>query len=346
MRPCSREAKVSPDGPGLLAFFRDRSLNDTDRQHLDALVGQLGSDAFDQREKASAALVTRGPLAVPFLRRALASADAEVVRRARAGLEQIDSGPGPALPGAAVRLLALRKPAGAVEVLLRYAPHADDVGVEDEVAAALAALGLRNGKVPPALLAALSDREPARRAVAVAVVGRATDPARRSAARRLLGDPDADVRFRAAWAALAARDRAGLATLVKSSDRRSRMDRSRRGGALPPGRRAGAADGAGREAGGRLATLAARTGGGGRPRPAGVGRPLLRLHPRRRAQRRRRLGMRPRGKVHWQVTGLARPHDARRLPNGHVLVCEHAGSRVCERNIPGSGRGLIPSRSS
>ncbi len=333
-----REARVGTDGPGLVAFFRDRSLSEADRERLADLVRHLGSDEFERREKASAALVARGPLAVPLLRRAITSADAEVARRARACLEEIDRGPGPALPAAAARLLARRKPPGAIEVLLRYAPHADDASVEDEVAAALAALGLRNGKADPALLAALADKEPARRAVAVAAVGRATDPAQRAAARRLLDDPEAAVRYRAALAALAARDRAGLAALIRLL-------------ANGPPELASRAE----EVLFRLAAdQAPQTGEGGEQRHAAWQR-WLREHGDR-ADLARLVSMTPylgyilivepnagavwecdrSGKVRWRIAGLARPHDAQLLPSGHVLVGEHGASRVTERDARGN----------
>jgi HEAT repeat protein len=333
-----REARVSTDGPGLLAFFRDRSLGEADRQRLADLVRQLGSDDFDQREKASTALIARGPLAIPFLRQAIASTDTEVARRARFALEEIDHGPGPALPAAAARLLVRRKPAGAVEALLRYAPHADDLGVQDEVAAAVTALGLHEGKAGPALLAALQDRDPARRAAAVAAVGRSTDPGQRAAARRLLEDPEPAVRYRAALAALAGRDRAGLPALVRLLND------------APP------------ELAGRAEEMLFRLAGDQAPQTATTGEKREAAWQRWLRERGDRadlarldslppylgftLVVEPNantvwecdhaGRVRWQINGLSRPHDAQLLANGHVLVCEHGASRVTERDSRGA----------
>jgi hypothetical protein len=61
---------------------------------MDRLIRQLGSDKFVEREAASKALEALGKVAVPLLRQALASADAEVRSRAKCllqALEQKDS---------------------------------------------------------------------------------------------------------------------------------------------------------------------------------------------------------------------------------------------------------------
>src|SRR5262249_36140532 len=146
------------------------------------------------REKASAELVKRGTPALPFLRKALTEKDLEVVRRATRCIEQIEGGPGAGLPAAAVRLLAKKRPDGAAAQLLRYVPFADDESVEEEVRTALVSLGLREGKADAALVEALKDAEPARRAAAAFVVGRSSDAAQRKAALALLEDADRRVR--------------------------------------------------------------------------------------------------------------------------------------------------------
>jgi hypothetical protein len=339
-----RECHVGTDGPALLAFFRERTLTEADRQRLADLVRQLGSDEFAQRENASAALIARGPLAVPFLRPAAASTDAEVVRRARACLEEIDRGPGPALPAAAVRLLVRRKPAGAVEALLRFAPYADDVFVEDEVAAALVALGLHDGKADAALLEALRDKEPACRAAAVFAVARATDRAHRAAAARLLGDLDPSVRYRAALGMLAARDRGALPVLVNllldaPPDLAARAEDAliRLAGEQSPAVSSAAANPAARKAWhaawdrwqseqGPWVDLRRLDG-----EAPYLGFTLVpEMHGAKVWECDRS------GKVRWEITGLQQPRDAFVLPNGRVLVCEVQANRITERDLKGN----------
>src|SRR5205823_7109589 len=130
---------------------------------LEQLVRQLGGKRFALREQAARELTACGPQALPLLRPALKDPDPEVARRAGLCVEQIERGPGAALPLAALRLLARRQPPGAVQALLDYAPHADDPAVEEEVLATLRALAARRGAADPALTAALADPSPARR---------------------------------------------------------------------------------------------------------------------------------------------------------------------------------------
>jgi hypothetical protein len=184
---------------------------ESERGKLRAAVGRLGHESFAVREKATRELEQAGRSALRLLRPAAADADPEVARRARRCIEAIEAEAD--LAGPAVRVLAARKPAGAVEALLACAPFADEAAEED-LRQAVAALGRVNGKAVPALVTALADAEPARRALAVGVVGRAADPTERRAAARLLDDPDAAVRFQAAAALLSARDRAAVATLI------------------------------------------------------------------------------------------------------------------------------------
>ncbi len=209
-----RAHKVGTDGPALLAFFRGRTPSEADARRLEALVRRLGHRSFAEREKASKALLERGEPARPFLRAALAGQDIEVTRRAERCLEQLNQGPGPPLPAAAARVLADRPPTGAVTVLLAYAPFADDETVAEAVLDALAAASPPEGKADPALLRALADASPARRAAAAHALGRHKDAAVRQAVARLLADADVQVRFRAAQALVLGRDRAGVPVLA------------------------------------------------------------------------------------------------------------------------------------
>src|SRR5262249_28757492 len=95
----------------------------------------------------------------------------EVVRRARQCLEQLAGDPDTPLVAATVRLLALRRPPGAVEALLDYSPWAPDEAGAREVRGALAALADEGGKRNAGLPAALKRRDRRRRAAAAAALG-------------------------------------------------------------------------------------------------------------------------------------------------------------------------------
>jgi HEAT repeat protein len=210
-----RQNHVGTDPASLLTFFRKRSLTDADRQHLLELVAQLGDPSYKKRRRAAAELVQAGSAARPLLGQAAkTSPDLEVVRRAEACLARIDRGPGAALPLAALRLLVKHSPPEAVKVLLTYVPSADDETVEETVLTGLSALGVRGEVVDRCLTAALGDRVPARRAAAAYVLGRVGLAADCRAVRRLLHDPAAVVRFRAAQGLVFAKDRSALPALL------------------------------------------------------------------------------------------------------------------------------------
>jgi HEAT repeat protein len=192
-----RDAKVGSDGPALLEFLRQRTLASAQRENILTLIRRLGDEEWVEREKASVALGRLGPAAVPLLRQALEDPDAEVSRRAERCLQRIETVAGPAVSTAVARLVAVRKPAGAAEALLAYLPFADDEGVADEVRHSLTALAHRDGKPEPALVRALDDNLPVRRAAAAEALTRAGEM---SLVRRLLKDPNATVRLRIALA--------------------------------------------------------------------------------------------------------------------------------------------------
>src|SRR5262249_18782112 len=160
------------DGPGLLDFFRSRTLDGADDAHIKVLVRQLGDDAFVVREVASRKLVSIGPRAREILKAALKDADPEIARRAEDCLRQIRDGASTSVLLAAVRVLARHRPARSVEVLLNYLPSADDESVASEVRVVLGTLAVHEGKADPALVAALADPNPARRAAAGSALAR------------------------------------------------------------------------------------------------------------------------------------------------------------------------------
>src|SRR5262249_50555708 len=115
-----KEAKLQTDTPALVEFFRKRVLPDTDHQRVRAVIRQLGADAFAAREKASTDLIARGPALAPLLREASSSPDPEVLARAREALAAVEKTSTAPLLGAAVRLLAQRRPPEASKVLLDF----------------------------------------------------------------------------------------------------------------------------------------------------------------------------------------------------------------------------------
>lgn len=198
-----KAANVAVDGPGLLDFFRKQTRPGVDRARIDVLLKQLGDDSYDVRQKATLGLIDIGESAVPRLRDALRDSDPEVVFRAKECLQRISTGKTSMVPllQAACRVLAARRPAGAIEVLLNYLPSAEEA-VAEEVRNALAELAVRDGKPEPLLVAALSATEPLRRATAADVFARHDFAELRPTLRALLRDPEPRVRLPVAVALL------------------------------------------------------------------------------------------------------------------------------------------------
>ena len=336
------EHGVKTDAAGLLDFFRKRTPSDADLRQIEGMVRQLGHRNFGRRDRASRALIERGPPALAALKKALASPDIEVARRARQCLDDIER-PGTVLPLAALRLLAVRKPAGAVRILLAYAPYADDAAVEEEVLATLLAASGVKGRPDPALPEALRDALPARRAAAAHVLGRHEQRAQRAAVEKLLKDTDLRVRFRAATALLFGREKSAVAALIdllpdappemrwQVEDLLTRLagDRAPQlaGGDSPAERRkwrdAWVAWWANNGVAVDLAKLSARP-------------PFLNLTlvPEMHANKVWEFG--PDGKLRWELAkDLQCPIDAQVLPGGRVLVAELNGGRVTERDRSG-----------
>jgi HEAT repeat protein len=209
-------AGLSADGPALLEFLRSRSQWQADRELLLTLTKQLGDSRPEVRARAAADLVARGTASIPVLRHAInAQDDAVIAARAKQCLERIEGPGGAALAAAIARLVAARKPAGAAEVLLAYLPFADDQTVTEEIGAALSAVAFPDGKADPAVLRALSDGVPIRRAVAAEALCRKDHPELWPLVRKLLGDPKPAVRLRAALALTQQQDVDSIPTLIE-----------------------------------------------------------------------------------------------------------------------------------
>jgi HEAT repeat protein len=212
---CLKLGKLATDDENLLAYLRDRAKVATDPARLPDLIRQLGSPDFDQREEASNRLVALAEKAVPILRQNVNHEDAEIASRARGCLERIEKNGQMYLAPPVVRVLVRRRPAGTLETLLAYLPVAADPEVEADIYYGLDALAVHDGRLAPALVAALKDGQPARRAVAACIVGRAGTAEQKEAVRKLLADKDAAVRLRAAQGLLAGHDAAGVPALVR-----------------------------------------------------------------------------------------------------------------------------------
>jgi hypothetical protein len=142
------------------------------KEIVPALIRRLGHDEFAVREQASADIIALGSAVTAELRAALDDLDPEIAQRAGRCLQLIEKGPHATLADSVLWLVAVRKPAGAADVLLAYLPYAPTERLADEATAALAAVSLRDGKPDKAVMEALEDKNPIRKAAAAAALGR------------------------------------------------------------------------------------------------------------------------------------------------------------------------------
>lgn len=361
-------ANMPADGPALLEFFRKRTVRADDWDRLKTLVRLLGDKSFQVRERASTELTDLGSIVVPLLRQALKDPDLEVARRAEECLRRIEQqNPGAALAGAAARLIGLHKPPGAAEVLLAYLPFADDELVADEVCNALSAMSGKDATIPvrigaasmaqvwmgltiglatlppeTALLSALADRVPVRRAAAAEAVCRAGLSRHLPGVRKLLEDPDPLVRLRAGLALAYLREKVALPVLIDllavlppGQAQRAELVLYQLAQDQAPPVPVGRDDAARRlcrdawlawwRAHGSAAELARLD-----KAPRVLGYTLLVF-----LDDKRIVELDAENKVLWQIDGLEKPLDAQGLPGDRVLIAEYDGNRVTERNRKG-----------
>jgi hypothetical protein len=338
-----KAAAVKSDNESLLAFFKRRTLLDSEREAIRKLVRQLGSESYRQREQAMAELISRGPAVSEMVREAARDKDLEISRRAEQCLARVQEKDVAidVLP-AAVRLLAGRRPPGTVETMLAYAPFADNDSVAEETRSLLTQLAVPGGRPHPTLTAGLEDTLPARRAAAGEALWRAGvgDPA----VRKLLADPDAYVRCRIAIALAMSREKQAIPVLIDTLPRLTTVQAWQAEDLLfrlaeghsPPAVSLGtdAATRAScrdawhawwREHADKvdLAKL--------QERPQLLGYTLVVLLDVGRV-----MELSADNQTRWQVDNLILPLDAQILPGERLLVAEYNASRVTERDFKGT----------
>jgi HEAT repeat protein len=336
-----QSAQLKTDDAALLELLRKRTVKDTEVDKVRALIKSLGNDDFNVREKATADLVRLGSLADPFLREALKNPDPEVVRRAEECLSLIKSGAGSATDMAALRLVAARKPPGAAEALLAYLPFATNHLASAEVKTALTAVALRDGHADKAVVAALTDKMPQRRAAAALALCRACGSEQHKAVRPLLQDADLTVRLHAAIALAEAHDKEAVAVLINLLPEGSLSDAWQAEDMLlriaqekAPKATLGLDDASRKKCRDIWADWWAKNNATldltklpATHRP--IGNTMVILLDSGIVQE-----MDAKGKMLWQLKDIQFPLDAQLLPGGErVLLAEHGANKVTERTV-------------
>src|SRR5262245_40183328 len=200
-----KAARLPLKGDILLDFFRKRTPPAPPPERIEALIKRLGDAAGG--DAAQDELVAIGLPAAPLLRSTINNADdPEAARRARAAMALLEGDAASGLVIHAARALATTKPAGAAKALLEYLPFAEDNNSYQEIQAALHAVALRDGKIDPALIAALKDRNAIRRSTAAQAISAVGGSAHYGILRPLLKDAKSSVRLGVALALVDAYD--------------------------------------------------------------------------------------------------------------------------------------------
>lgn len=338
-----RAAGIGTDDRSLLEFFRNQTADAATLRQAQQLIEQLGSDSFSVREQASANLPILGPKILPLLHQTIRqTADLEVRRRSREAVRQLQNRFPPAVAAAAARLLGLRKPSGTAETLLAFLPGPYDARVGEEIQNTLVAVARSEGEINPSFSDALASAAPARRTAAAVTLCRLGVRDYWPAVRSLLREPDMKVRFPIAQELASAGDRQAVPVLidllaqlpVEQAEQVEELLYRLAGPHAPPvslGQDA-ASQRKCRDAWqvwwrsrGEQVEMAVL-----KDRERQVGYTLLvLLHDNRVVEWDRD------GKPRWQIDGLASPLDAEVLPGRRVLIAEHDGKRVTERDFQG-----------
>jgi HEAT repeat protein len=333
------------EGTALIEELRKRTITEALRVKGQTLIRQLGHDEFAVREKATVEVKAMGALILPLLRQAVRHADLEVRQRAEACLVALERDANIALSPVVARLLALRRPAGAAEAILNFLPFAEDETTIAELQQALNVVAATDGKPEPAVVRALADPVGVRRAAAAEALCQARADEHLVAVRRLLKDPEAAVRLKVALALAGAREREAVPVLIDlvaelpslqsapAEEYLHQLAQDRPPAGLPPGdgearkKRRDAWAGWWAAHGDRVVLVERRT-------------PVIleRFHGYTvlvQPQGNQVVEVGADGKVRWQLAGLLQPHDAQVLARDRVLVAEHNGQRVTERDLKG-----------
>ena len=179
---------LSTNPVALQQYLADQVKKVPSPEAIRQLVKQIGEKPEQNVQKAFRQLQNLGDPAIQFLQEALQEKDSEKARQAQECLHAIESDVNNArtwpglLGGAPVVGPAA---AGTIAALLHYFPLAKPE-IQEEILFGLNEMVGDGKTLDPALMGALTDSDPQRRAAAAILVGRVGDPEQKRAVRQLL----------------------------------------------------------------------------------------------------------------------------------------------------------------
>ena len=332
---------LETEGTGLLDEIKKRTLSEDDLSRVDKLIEQLGDDVFEDRQKAEEELKKMGAKILPLLRLAKNNPDLEIRNRTQKLVESIEADKTPPLAVNVPRLIALRKPKGAVETILAYLPFADDPTILDELQLALNAVAYSGDKPHPALVKAVSDKASSRRAAAGVALCAGPLGEQMPLIRKLLTDKEPAVRAKVALALAEAKEPEAVPVMIKLiGETNSDLTAPLEDYLVRLARDAGPKDLDGDDKRKQRSEAWAKWWESNKDK-------VVLLDRNAPAARTAYLGftllvkngnnevaeLDKDNKERWKITGLLGPWDAQWVGNNRVLVAEYNANRVTERDI-------------
>lgn len=198
----------------LLTEVRSRTLSNDEYFALEKEVARLADKDTKVSEAAAHALLLKSHGAIPLLQRASQADDKVLALAAEKCLQAIeDTAPSP-VPPTVLKLLALRRPEGAVQALLAYAPFMNSEQEREQMCEVLHQIAFADGKTSSELVKTLQDPLSVRRSVAAVVLCRRGSLEHLGEARNLLRDPDPVVRFEVAQALIHRKEKNAVQVLI------------------------------------------------------------------------------------------------------------------------------------
>jgi HEAT repeat protein len=334
------------DGPRMLKEMHNRTLSEETLNAVATLIQKLGSDVPKESFQAEADLTKMGPVIRPLVRAATTSKDEEIRTGSRKVLAALEKQRWTPLPSTLPRLLALRRPKGVAEALLAYVPLAENESMRQEVQKALNAVTFTSGKANAAVVKALADKVPTRRAAAALALCSGPDVDHLADVRKRLDaktEKDAEVRLRVALALAAREEKEAVPALIrlvaelpveaalKVDDYLFRLARDNPPKNLPAEDKMKERSAAWQkwwDANGKNAVMT----GAFTPE---VRRPYLGYVLLIQSKNDQIVGLDRNDKVRVAITELKGPRDAQYLGDRKFLVAEYDGKRVTERDPDG-----------
>ncbi len=220
------DAGLKSDGNSLIQFLARRSEDKVDPIQIKALITKLGDDNFDIREQTSATLNAIGIAALPDLKTASKNPDVEISRRAKDCIQKIEEGSRKFVVAASVRLLGAKKPEGALTALINYSQFSELDQTTEDLIAAITATGSDNGTPSKIILEAIRGNKPLAKTICAEALANINPELFKKEALALLNSEEPRVRYKIALAFAKLGDKRSIEPLVSSISNVSQWESS------------------------------------------------------------------------------------------------------------------------